>query len=148
MLVVTNNFTVAYLWTGVKHDKLTNWTFNLSKHIFMFEWHIEYSSDWSWEYQAILDYKNCIYVSSIFLFYRDFVGPVISGAVINKTNFGWTMTVYFFTTIAVVISILLLQLYKYVKRQQQSSSIAMPHKLNYGSLNDEDYLLSTLDKSD
>ena len=50
------------------------------------------------------------------------------------------------------ISILLLQLYKYVKRccarHQQSSSIAMPHKLNYGSLDDEDYLLSTFDESD
>ena len=99
-----------------------------------------------------MDNINCIYVSCIFLFYRDFVGPVISGAVINKTNFGWTMTVYFFTTIAVVISILLLQLYKYVKRccarHQQLSSIAMPHKLNYGSLDDEDYLLSTFVESD
>ena len=54
-------------------------------------------------------------LSLLCLFYRDFVGPIISGAVIHKTNFGWTMTVWFFITIAVIVSIFLLKLYRSVK---------------------------------
>lgn len=81
-------------------------------------------------------------------FDRDWVGPVISGAVINKTNFGWTITVYFFTSIVVIISILLLKIHECVRRrrrrQDQTSSLTTLAHLKYGrSLNDESFHLLT-----
>ena len=46
---------------------------------------------------------------------RDWAGPVISGAVIKETNFGWTMTVYFFSSVAVV-AVLGLKIYQALQR--------------------------------
>lgn len=47
---------------------------------------------------------------------RDWAGPVISGAVIKETNFGWTMTVYFFSSVAVIVAVLGLKIYQAVQR--------------------------------
>ena len=47
---------------------------------------------------------------------RDWAGPVISGAVIKETNFGWTMTVYFFGSVAVIVAIVWLKIFEAVRR--------------------------------
>lgn len=42
----------------------------------------------------------------------DLVGPVISGAVTQKTNFGWTMTVWALSSASILFSLIPLKIYQ------------------------------------
>ena len=75
---------------------------------------------------------------------RDFFGPTFSGIVTKQSSFAWTMTYYSFGSVAIVVAIMVLKLYRGIKvshrksRSHRTSKTAVNFRPNAAVNNDDE----------